>query len=60
MEFFNWNFFGLLPKVFNHSNSKLESKVTLVLQIKIAKFKLGYPKKVLHECSSALELLLIK
>ena len=40
--------------------SSLDSKVTLILQERIAKFELDLKKRVLDECSSTLEFFLEK
>ena len=53
-------FFCLLPQVFKHSMSYVDSKVTLILQEKIAKFELSCQEKVLDEYSSTLKFFLVK
>ena len=40
--------------------SGLDSKITIILQEKIAKFELSHQKKVLDECSSTLEFFIVK
>ena len=58
--FFKLKFFCLLPFISKNNNFGPNSKVTLILQEKIAKFELSHQKKVLDECSSTLENFLVK
>ena len=56
--FFHLKIFCLLSKVSKHSMSSPDSKMTLILQEKIAKFELIHQKKVLDEYCSTLEFFL--